>query len=181
MPPASKSHLTPSLTHSPSCLTQETKPKIDPAAQKRVWSGWRSSLSFDTREPLANQQPQDLLVFHLWDDLTALFFALTCLSTEICLVFMKKSKRERALETLENSSETYSGQKGRNMTPTIVGFCPWLASVMGLYGLTVTMRIHQLLTIRKISNHLNHLLIIFSCGRILEQQPQKAWIPRMRS
>ena len=49
------------------------------------------------------------------------------------------------------------------MTPTIVGFCPWLASVMGLYGLTVTMRIHQLLTIRKISNHLNHLLIMFSC------------------
>ena len=52
-------------------------------------------------------------------------------------------------------------QKGRNMTPTIVGFCPWLTSVMVLYGLTVTMRIHQLLTMRKISNHLNRLLICF--------------------
>ena len=60
-------------------------------------------------------------------------------------------------------------QKGRNMTPTIVGFCPWLTSVMVLYGLTVTMRIHQLLTIRKISNYLNHLLMFSSCVCALER------------
>ena len=36
-------------------------------------------------------------------------------------------------------------------------FLPLAMSVMGLYGLTVTMRIHQLLTMRKISDHLKHL------------------------
>ena len=98
-----------------------------------------------------------------------LFFGFhACLPDRNQSGLMKKPKRE--LDTGELKWQT---QKGWNMTPTIVGFCPWLASVMGLYGLTVTMRIHQLLTIRKISNHLNHLLIIFSSGWVLEQQQQK--------
>ena len=81
-----------------------------------------------------------------------------------------RSQRENGKRTGHHwSIQVSQRQKGRNMTPTIVGFCPWLTSVMVLYGLTVTMRIHQLLTIRKISNYLNHLLMFSSCVCALER------------
>ena len=124
-------------------------------------------------EPLANQEPQDLLAFHLWDDLTAPFLGS---HAQQKIVWRENGKRTGHHWSIQVSQT----QKGRNMTPTIVGFCPWLASVMGLYGLTVTMRIHQLLTIRKISNHLNHLLVMFSSCVHTRMTKQKAWIPRMQ-
>ena len=52
-------------------------------------------------EPLANQQPQDLLAFHLWDDLTAPFLWLPC-PTKIIL----KREWEKNWTSLENSSES---------------------------------------------------------------------------
>ena len=136
------------------------------------------SLSFDTKEPLANQQPQDLLVFHLWDDLTGPLLWLSCLAVWQKLVCtLMKPKRERSGHWGIQVRQT---QKGTQHDPDHSWFLPLAMSVMGLYGLTVTMRIHQLLTIRKISNHLNHLLIMFVvCVR--PWTTKKALIPRIRS
>ena len=157
-PSPQTSHITPSLTHSLSRLTQETKPKIC-----LIW------VCFPHKgvDPLAYQRATGSISvsFVGWPDCPFSLASMPVCLTETSLDFMKKPKRELDIGELK-----WQTQKGWNMTPTIVGFCPWLASVMGLYGLTVTMRIHQLLTIRKISNHLNHLLIIFSSGRILEQK-----------
>ena len=98
--------------------------------------------------------------------------------TEIGL-HLWRSQRETELRwTLENSSEADAERTQHD--PDHSWFLPLAMSVMGLYGLTVTMRIHQLLTIRKISNHLNHLLIMFVvCVR--PWTTKKALIPRIRS
>ena len=131
--------ITPSLTHSPiSCLT--------PGRQRReiFLSFYLSPLgSGASGSPITRWSISASFV--AWPDCSFL--------GSLDLGPADYLQRNLSVEQLRSDwdAERTEGDQGDSW------FLPLAMSVMGLYGLTVTMRIHQLLTMRKISDHLKHL------------------------